>query len=294
MSEYFYTPKMIYNSGIAIVKNIGSKYIIVCGSMLYIEKQKIKKDIYHKHIHSGALSSDCGRDSLIEYTFRDPEKILELKGKKRINLLLFLAFTKRIESCHILDIQKHQLTEDQIRIFNIILPNRKFLDQIFKSYPKTFLKICSHLEIEKISKKAGNSSTLDKYYILDLVKKIETLKTIIKNIKNENNNVSFMAERMHIDFCKDKSKSNTKLETFKKNYIGLFNNVKKDQYFNTLFEPSIFYPELRLYNDCILSNHFYGLVNLELLEYPFTTENEKNLRDYIKEKIYQEEIDSSS
>lgn len=273
----------IFRKNRIIVKRIKCKFILVCNGTLKIEETRVKRDIYHKLLHSGVLEGKKSESMNLKKVFSDPESILELEGKKKINLLLFLMFTKRIQVFDLSNAEKYMLSSKQRELFDLISADKKLLDKIFSKYPKTFIKICDYFCKEEETEKTGDLDVLDRYDYQQLLEKKQILECLLVN--KTNNVVNRLSYNIHIDFCKRSHKDRSALSEFKNNYETFIEKILHDQPSSILFENKIFYPELMLYNDLILSNYDYSFIDLQLFANTFTTLNERGVRDYMKRKL---------
>lgn len=283
-----------------LLKRIGNLALLYTQGSLRLISLKIAKDPHHRLIHK------YEKDPLPSFGFlgkllKNPEKILKMKGSKRINLLIFLTLRENVSlppelttgdlnlgnkmrngDLELGNKMKNgdlHLGKKQCTLLKLISGDPQTLEDLLHKSPGLFL-----MAIEAFNIKNTDMLKKEITILKEARRGLDVRANWLNGVNGESNLIHFstLPMRIHADFCLFRPHLQ---RSFGDEYEKMIEGIKRDELSTSLIEESVFYPEVLLFNDFLLSRFDLDIFNKDLLKRKFTTKNEILVRNYIRKKI---------
>lgn len=264
-----------------IVKKISSLYILVSDKAMRVQEVKLKICLGHSLYHK-SLKGKLRSSSFLTKILENPERILETKGSRKVNLILYLVFLKQADSADLRPLKRITCSKQQKTLYGLLSFGRKAWSKLLRKYPESFVQLHEYLQFEDaISRDSHLDGMSD---TMEILRSGRALVHMLKHAQGERFKDGLpRIVALHRDFCEVQGPNY--ISKFGQDYVEMVEGVLRDRVSGKMVPGSSFFPEIRLYNDYLLARDDPDFFDQSLFRQRFTTLNERGIRDYVKRKL---------
>lgn len=260
-----------------IVKKMSSQYILVTEKTMRVQRVRLRPDPGHSLYHK-ALKGNLKQSSFLSKIIRSPERILDIKGSRKINLALYLAFIKIADASDLQSLKPARCTHRQRMLHGLLAFRSWVWNKLLLRHPESFMELHEYLQIgdARHGKCMRRSCFRTLGYGSELVH-------LLRHPREWYSGDVPRIVALHRDFCD--AHGSSYISRFGREYAEMIERVLVDSTLGKIASGSPLFPEICLYNDYLLARDDIDFFDWGLFKRRFTTLNERGVRDYVKRKL---------